>query len=596
MDTQPRRTSMIRSKARHRLARLLLGILSGTLIGVLSCQPPPTPTGPEATGDLLRAGHLGAPENWPMYGGTYSQVRYSPLDQINPENIEKLKPAWIFHTQVESDAGHQTTPVIVGRAMYVTTPMAQGNQQVIKLDAEKGREIWRTSIPLEAPTLCCGANNKGVAVSGDKVFLATVDARLVALNAPSGRVEWTAKLGEPEEGYSNTMAPLTFGDKVFVGSSGGDFGIRGFLKAFDTQEGELLWTWHSIPSPEQGGWEGDWLEAAPGTGVTLNRDIPAEKAARSRTSQAWRRGGGGVWMTPTLDPDLGLLYVHVGNPSPVFDGQSRPGDNRWTASICAIRIEDGELEWGFQYLPHDVWDYGGGSPPLLFDAEFEGRRIKAAGVFTKLGFFYLLDRTNGQLLRVSEPYIPQRNLFQVPTEAGVIAVPGVAGGTAWSPGAYHPGTGLVYTVAVHLPVRLSFRPNTIWQSRKPFHGGVPEHAPGGREEGHGRVVALDPFTGKVEWSYRTRQPIQSGLLTTASKLVFAGQAEGSFDAWHASTGRHLWSHKTPAGINAAPATYRINGRQHIVVAAGGSFGIRLLGFEAPLGDAIVAFALPSVGD
>ena len=194
------------------------------------------------------------------------------------------------------------------------------------------------------------------------------------------------------------------------------------------------------------------------------------------------------------------------------------------------------------------------------------------------------------------PNLTFPNAIQVPTEAGVIAVPGVAGGTAWSPGAYHPGTGLVYTVAVHLPVRLSFRPNTIWQSRKPFHGGVPEHAPGGREEGHGRVVALDPFTGKVEWSYRTRQPIQSGLLTTASKLVFAGQAEGSFDAWHASTGRHLWSHKTPAGINAAPATYRINGRQHIVVAAGGSFGIRLLGFEAPLGDAIVAFALPSVGD
>ena len=346
-----------------------------------------------------------------MYGGTYSQVRYSPLDQINPENVEKLKPAWIFHTQVDSDTGHQTTPVIVGRAMYVTTPMAQGNQQVIKLDAEKGREIWRTLIPLEAPTLCCGANNKGVAVSGDKVFLTTVDARLVALNAHSGRVEWTVELGEPEEGYSNTMAPLTYGNKVFVGSSGGDFGIRGFLKAFDTREGVLLWTWHSIPSPEQGGWEGDWLEAAPGTGLTLNRDIPAEKAARSRTSQAWRRGGGGVWMTPTLDPDLGLLYVHVGNPSPVFDGESRPGDNRWTASICALRIEDGELEWGFQYLPHDVWDYGGGCPPLLFDAEFDGRRIKAAGAFTKLGFFYLLDRTNGQLLRVSEPYIPQRNLF-----------------------------------------------------------------------------------------------------------------------------------------------------------------------------------------
>ena len=356
-----------------------------------------------------------------MYGGTYSQVRYSPLDQINPGNVEKLKPAWIFHTKVDSDAGHQTTPVVVGRAMYVTTPMARGVQQVIKLDAETGLEIWRTPIPLEAPTLCCGANNKGVAVGGDKVFLTTVDARLVALNAHDGRVEWTAGLGEPEAGYSNTMAPLTYGNKVFAGSSGGDFGIRGFLKAYDTQTGVLLWTWHSIPSPGQGGWEGDWLEEAP-------------------------------------------------------------------------------------------------------------------------------------------------------------------------------GTGLVYTVAVHLPVRLSLRPNTKWQSRKPFHGGVPEHAPGGREEGHGRVVALDPSTGKVEWSYRTRQPIQSGLLTTASMLVFAGQAEGSFDAWHAATGRHLWSWKTPAGINAAPAAYRIGGRQHIVVAAGGSFGIRLLGFEAPLGDAIVAFALPSVGD
>ena len=344
----------------------------------------------------------------------------------------------------------------------------------------------------------------------------------MALNAHSGRVEWTAELGEPEAGYSNTMAPLTYGNKVSVGSSGGDFGIRGFLKAFDTREGVLLWTWHSIPSPEQGGWEGDWLEAAPGTGVTLNRDIPAEKAARSRTSQAWRRGGGGVWMTPTLDPGPGpALRSRRKPPHRYSTARAARANNRWTASICAIRIEDGELEWGFQYLPHDVWDYGGGSPPLLFDAEFDGRRIKAAGVFTKLGFFYLLDRTNGQLLRVSEPYIPQRSLFQVPTEAGVIAVPGVAGGTAWSPGAYHPGTGLVYTGCGSFagPDSAFGRIRFGRAARLSMEGFRNMRRVAGKK-GHGRVVALDPFTGKVEWSYRTRQPIQSGLLTTASKAGF----------------------------------------------------------------------------
>lgn len=541
--------------------------------------------------DLLK-GHRGNSASWPMYGGSYDQQRFSDLDQINRETVKDLEPAWIAHTDVYNIAsGYQTTPVVFDGDMYVTTPRVGREQWVIKYNAETGKEYWRTPVRIGTARYCCGPNNRGVALYEDKVILATLDARMIAMDPKDGSVIWETQVADPEMGYSETSPPAAYDGKLFIGAAGGEYGIRGFLKAFDADTGKELWTWHTIPSPEEGGWEGDWVEEAPGLGVSLNRDIEKEKAELDKHPDAWKHGGVPIWTTPSLDPELRLVYVTTGNPGPDYDTDARPGDNLWGDSLCAVNMDTGKLEWGFQYVPHDVWDYDGGCPPLLFDIEFEGKQRKVVGLFTKLGIFYLLDRKTGELLKASENYVPHDNLFVVPNPEGVTIAPGSAGGTNWSPASYNPLTKWVYSTNMHWPMVMTQIPQE-YKEGTVYQGGNASFGNQQNLETWGVVTALNPVTGKVVWETRTEKPMFSGLITTAGGLVFAGQSDNSFDAWDSKTGEHLWQYKTEAGANAAPMTYEINGRQFIVVAAGGSRYVRRSRDDAPQADAIIAFALP----
>ncbi len=544
------------------------------------------------TDEVLLQGHNGNTANWPMYGGSYGQHRFSNLNQINTENVENLEPAWTFHTDVYNMAsGYQTTPVVVDGAMYITTPRISRSQWVIKLDAKNGKEIWRTGLIQGDARYCCGPNNRGVTPYKDKIYIGTLDSHLVALDAATGKVVWKVETAPGGEGHSQTCAPVAFDNKIFLGVAGGEYGIRGFLKAYDADTGKELWTWYTIPSPEEGGWEGDWAETAPGTNISLNRDIAAEKAVLSKYPDAWKHGGVPIWTTPSLDPELRLIYVTTGNPGPDYDAIVRPGDNLWGDSICAINIDDGTLEWGFQYVPHDVWDYDGGSPPILFDLEMNDEEVPVVGLFTKLGFFYLLNRKTGELLKVSENYVPQHNLFEPLTEDGIMITPGSAGGTNWSPGSYNPQTGYVYSANIHWPMKMTTRPEQEFTLGGMYQSGNASFNSKGIDI-WGSVTAINPATGNVVWESKTDLPLFSGVLTTAGGLVFSGQSDASVDAWSAATGEHLWQFETEAGCNAAPMTFELGGKQYLAIAAGGSRYVRRSRDEMPQADAIHVFALP----
>ncbi len=546
----------------------------------------------QVTDAVLAAGHRGDPSGWPSYGGSYGQMRYSDLDQINRDTVKSLRPAWVFHTGVFNMAsGFETTPVVFDGAMYITTPRVGRDQWVIKLDARTGKETWRTALPQGAAVFCCGANNRGATLYNDKVYVATIDASLYALDQKTGKITWRVSTAAGEEGYSQTSAPLAFDNKIILGVAGGEYGVRGFLKAFDAETGALLWTWYTVPAPEDGGWHGTWQETLPGVGLSLNRDIAAEKASVDRFPDTWQHGGGAIWTTPSLDAERRLVYVITGNPGPDFDGTVRPGDNRWSDSICAIRADDGTLAWAFQYLPHDIWD-SGGPPPILFDVEWEGRTVPAAGLFTKIGYFYLFDRESGELLKVSEPYAPQQNFLAPLTAEGIVIAPGSAGGSNWSPTAYSPQTRLVYTAAMHWPMRMTTRPGADYRAGTSYQGGNASFGVGEELEKWGLMTAIDPVGGKVAWQERTNLPLFSGVLATAGGVVFAGQSDDSFDAWDAQTGAHLWKWETDAGCNAAPMTYELDGKQYLVVASGGSRYVRRDRENPVAADAIIAFALP----
>lgn len=514
------------------------------------------------TDSLLIKGHAGDPHNWPMYGGDYGQTRFSPLANVNTSNVKRLSLVWAAHAGIVGPI--EATPVVVGDALYMTTAMASGNtQHVVRFESHTGREVWRTTLVQDTAIHCCGPNNRGVALYGDKVFLGTIDASLVALNAADGRQVWRVSTADPSRAHSLTHAPVAFNGKVFVGSSGGQFSIRGFLKAFDVESGAEEWTWYSIPSPEEGGWWGEWMEVAPGTNLSLGRNIARERADSGRYATSWKYGGGAVWMTPSLDPTSGTLFVGVGNPTP---GSPHPGDNRWTSSVCAIRETDGTMLWCYQYVPHDRWDYDAASPPFLFQSVVNDSSRRLVGHFSKLGFFYSWDLATGRLVTRSDSYVPQINLFG---DASLKTVaPGTYGGVTWSPGAFNPGTGLVYATTSHLP--------TGWTQL---------------EELWGALVAVNPASGRVAWQYQVKYPMIGGVLTTAGGLVFAGRTEGSFDAWNAATGELLWSFRTGVGCNAAPVTFLSRGRQYVVVACGGNYTLGRLGMTG-FGDSILAFGLP----
>lgn len=506
--------------------------------------------------------------------GNYAQTRYYPARQINTGNVAKLRPAWIFQTEVVESM--ETTPIVVNGVMYVTTSF----NHVYALDARTGEELWHFKHNMgPITTYCCGPNNRGVAVSGNRLFMGTLDAKLVALDAKTGKLLWETQIADPELGYSETMAPSVVNGKVLIGTNGGEYGIRGFVKAFDTETGELLWTFHTTPEDSTGVWA-----THDATGRDMHRDIAAEKAALAEMGDPYKTLGGGVWQNPAVDLETSRVYFVVGNPSPDLDGSLRPGDNLYTDSLVAVDLETGEYICHFQYIAHDVWDLDAVSPPILTTvADAGGAPVKGVLHGGKTGHVYVHKADDCSLIRHSEAMVPQEDMWTLPTKDGARMLPGANGGVEWSPMALNPDLGLVYAINLHQPMTYHVE-STPYPEGKLWLGGAFKVIPS--EEQWGNVTAVDVASGKIRWKVKTEQPMIGGVLATAGGLVFTGEGNGQFKAYDAETGSALWSFQAGAGVNAPPASYTVDGKQYIVVAAGGNAQLNY-----KRGNNIIAFTL-----
>lgn len=592
-------------------ASLLLAAL--TLAG---CVHSPS-SGSEAT-TKIRAQEPSS--NWPSYGRDYSNQRFSPLARINRANVNQLAPAWSYNSGIK--ATFQATPIVVDGVMYLSLPF----NHVVALDAASGRQLWRYEHQRREWKLCCGPANRGVAVSDGKVFIGTVDARLLALDARTGELLWdidvvdenvsTEKIESLNKldpfsgkkisggtGIGISMAPVVYHGKVIVGITGvgyglhidspredaplgavigvaGEYGRPGFLAAFDINSGKRVWQFDTIPAQ---GWEGDY---SPSTldGVPLNRDIAAEKSRAPQHADAWRHGGGSAWTTPAIDPKLGLLYFGTGNPSPQMDDITRPGDNLYSVSLVALEADTGKLRWHYQQVPHDIWGYDLASPPVLFELKRGVRSVPAVGQASKTGWFYVHDRSNGELLLKSEPFVPQSNLFVPATVEGTRVHPGVAGGANWSPAAVDEAAQTAFVAAMHMPILYTLHEKPAQGDKPAIRYTVSEPID---EPRWGLLSAIDLISGKLRWQQKTSEPLVGGVLATAGGLLFTGEGSGRFNAYDADSGDLLWHTQTEAGVNAPPITYAIDGVQYVAVAAGGN---QIWGYRQ--GDTLRVFKLP----
>ncbi len=511
---------------------------------------------------ILRA--ASEPRNWLTYGGSYTSQRYSPLNQITPANVGNLQQQWVLQNQVFG--AWQSTPLVVDGIMYVT----QRPNDVLAVDAKTGRVFWLyRHTPSPEARVCCGSNNRGVAILGDTLFMGTLDAHLIALDARNGKPLWNVTLADVKLGYSITLAPLVVKDKVLVGLGGGEFGIRGFIAAFDAKTGKEAWRFYTIPGPGEPGhdtWKGD----------------------------AWKNGGGSVWVTGSFDPDLNLTYWGVGNPGPDWNPDQRPGDNLYTESVVALDADTGSLKWHFQFTPNDAYDYDSVQVPVLVDMNWRGRPAKLMLWANRNGYFYVLDRVTGRFLS-GNPFVKvnwakeldeRGRPVQTPQPPGSPTWPGNQGGTNWYPPAYSPRTELFYFSAWEGYASIYRKETVEYQAGRNFSGGgftVLAPVPGaptigiGRRGpinnwtdavGHGAVIAVDPQSGERKWKFDQFDVTDSGILTTGSDLLFTGGREGYFYALDAKAGALLWKASLGGQIVAPPITYEVDGKQYVAVIAG----------------------------
>ncbi len=497
--------------------------------------------------------------DWPTYHGHLSGNRHSPLRQIHTGNVAQLAPRWIF--SIPNSRRLEVTPVVVDGVMYVTTA-----NRAYALDARNGRQIWRYQRPLTRGLVgdAAGAINRGVAVLGDKVFMVTDHAHLIALHRLTGKLLWDVEMADYREHYGATSAPLIVKDLVISGVSGGDEGVRGFLAAYKASTGERVWRFWTIPAP-------------------------GEPLSETWVGNALPHGCAATWLTGTYDAQANLLYWTTGNPCPDYNGDERKGDNLYSDSVLALEPETGKLRWYYQYTPHDLHDWDAQQTPMLIDAEFQGRRRKLLAQANRNGFFYVLDRITGELL-LAKPFVerltwasgigpdgrPQLVSGGAPTPAGVKACPAVEGATNWMSTAYNPETGLFYVMALEKCVIYSKSPEP-WARGKSFYGGGTRGAPD--EPGRKYLRAIDAQTGKIVWQYPQIGPGASwgGALSTAGGLVFFGDDSGAFAAVDTESGKPLWHFHTNELWKASPMTYLAGGKQYVAVAAGSN----ILAFGPP---------------
>jgi alcohol dehydrogenase (cytochrome c) len=489
------------------------------------------------------------PGNWLTYSGNYQGHRHSPLTQLTPENVADLKPAWIY--QARDPGKIETSPIVLDGILYVT----EKPYVVTALDGRTGRPLWsyRRAAVNDVPT-CCGQVNRGLAILGDTLYFGTLDAHLVALDVSTGKLRWDVTVADYKVGHSLTAAPLAVKDKIIVGISGGEFGIRGFIDAYDAKTGKLVWRRWTIPGPGEPGHE-SW---GPG--------------------DSWKNGGAPAWVTGSYDADLNLLYWGIGNPGPDYDGDDRPGDNLYSDSILALDADTGDLRWYFQYTPHDLHDWDSNQVPVLVDAAVNGTPRKLVVHGNRNGFYYVLDRTTGQFV-TGTPYIRQtwasgldakgRPILlpdKEPSAAGVLVYPGLAGAVNWPSPSYSPRTQLFYVQAQEDYAQIFYKLKNDFKPGAQFEGGSTRDQPG--VEPYGVVKALEATTGKVRWEFSLHAPCSGGVLSTGGGLVFSGNREGAFFALDAQTGKALWHFQTGGGIWANPISYLVDGKQYVAIAAG----------------------------
>lgn len=506
--------------------------------------------------------------------GNYKQTRYHLADQINRSNVKNLKLAWSFATGVKE--GMQASPIVFDGVMLLSTSY----NHVLAVDARSGKLLWRYQHKF-SPTIqiCCGPVNRGVEVLDGLVYLATLDAQLVALDLKTGALVWQKQIDNPLNAYGATAAPLVVDGKVIIGVVGGEYGIRGKLRAFDAKTGNDLWTFYTTPENSVGVWA-----ETDARGVKLNRDIAKEKALYAKIGDPYKTSGGPIWHSPAVDLKTRRLYFAVGNAAPDLDDSTRPGDNLYTASMVSIDLDTGKYVCHLQYVPHDIWDYDSASAVILTDVLGKnGEQIPGVVLGQKTGYIYVHDARDCSLLRTAEAS-SHINMYAIPTAEGVQIRPGNNGGIT-APMAIDPKSHLAYTVTVEKTVRYYKTPHREYVVGKPDHGGVMKADQG--EIAWGELVAANYDTGAIKWRVKKPTPMYAGPLATAGGLVFTGgTGDGEFGAYNSDTGEQLWSYKDKAGVDGFVSTYMLDGKQYVVVGAGGN---SVLGH--PRGDSFLVFAL-----
>jgi alcohol dehydrogenase (cytochrome c) len=514
---------------------------------------------PQVTAQDLRDGLKDA-SRWLTYSGDYTNQRHSPLTQITPENVHRLSAQWAFQT--DTLGKFEAAPLVVDGVIYVTGPLDTG----WAIDARTGRQIWRYRRELPGNLIaCCGLVNRGYGMLGDRLFKTTLDAHVVAYSTKTGVMIWDTVMENYRNGYSATAAPLVVKDKVIVGMAGAEFGVRGFIDAYDAQTGKRAWRFFTTAGP----------------------DDPGHATWRGTDTKAWEKGGGSTWATGAYDPELNLVYWGTGNAGPDYDGSEREGDNLYTASIVALDADTGRLRWHYQFTPHDVWDWDSTQNPVLADLTIGGQPRKVVMFANRNGFFYLLDRATGKLIR-AKPFIetswakeiqangrPMLLPNSIPSEDGTRVCPDQSGGTNWMPPSFDKSLGLLFVTARE-SCGLFFTWKEDYAPGDSFRGGAVQRV----GPPYSALRAIDVATGERRWDFPYASQSWAGVLSTASGLVFAGSS-GNFMAFDARTGKNLWHFQTGSALYAGAITYMVDGRQYVLL---------------PSGTTLTAYALPGVPD
>ena len=557
-------------------AALALGLVAGSAlasaaepdagVGNAEVQLPPPPTAWYAETPVgVKAGPVtqaalakGADQNnWLLYGGDYRNFRHSPVSGITPSSVKGLHVAWSAPTGTTGQ--FETSPVVYGGVMYITTSY----NRLMALDAKTGEILWRYDVQLPGDLrLCCGPANRGVAIGGDLVIMATLDSHLIAFNRTTGKVVWDNVVANYKDGYSITAAPLIVGDLVYSGIAGGEFGALGFIDAYDLKTGKRAWRINTVPSAGEPG-----VETWAGT--------------------SYKSGGAPSWTTGAYDQETKTLFWTVGNPSPDWNGDSRTKNNLYSNSVLALDPLTGKKKWHFQFTPHDVWDYDGNTQIFLVDTEFNGKPIKAIAQANRNGYFYLLDRSNGKFLRASQ-YVDQLTWAKgvdakgrpmvdpaaMPQENPTARVcPSNLGGMngAWT-GAYDPATSLVYAPSIE-SCQEYVKGLAVYVKGIPFMGGMPNIIDANAGKSYGLLTAIDVKTGKIKWRYRDKRPMMAGVAATAGGVLFTSNQQGEALAFDQATGEKLWSFRMGGGGRGQPIVYEIDGKPYVAIPSGGWPGL-----------------------